>query len=121
MLEKQAEVIRALKERLEEHAASKKATQDEVEAAFATIRKQLDDFEKKIIADFQEKFAAEDSRLQRTLDDLQSFTPKSGESENQSALEEAIQKASAELAVRQKYSVENIQRVASYVESLLVA
>ena len=124
MLEKHAEVVRALKERIEEHAASKRAARAEVEAALASIRKQIDDFEKKIDGDLQEKFAAEDTRLQRTLDDLQALAPEgtndNGSNENNaSALEEAIQKASAELAVKQTYSVEKVQRVVSYIEGCL--
>lgn len=128
MLEKHAEVVRALKDRLEEHAASKKAARAEVEAAIASIRKQIDDFEKRVDADLQEKFAAEDSRLQRALDDLQALAPENNSNGNETnasdsdsviLLEEAIQKASAELAVRQKYSVEKVERVVSYIEGCL--
>lgn len=107
-------VSKVLKERLEEHSSSKKSVQDELNAAFAGIRKMVDDFEKKINADLQESFVAEDNRLQKVLDEIQALT-----SENKCGeeLEAAVQKASAELAVRQKYNLEKIERVVSYIES----
>ena len=90
-------VSKALSERLEAHDESRKAAQEKLHEACEGLRAQIDRLEESINSELEEKFTAEDNRLQTALSGI-----RSAEADDVSKM---IQKAKAELLVMQSYDV----------------
>ena len=93
--EKREYASKVLSERLEAHDESRMAVQEKLHETCEELRAQIDKLEERINNELEEKFTAEDNRLQTALDEL-----RSSDDDNFS---KAFQKAIAELLVIQSY------------------
>ena len=97
MEKEREEIERTLSERLEAHDKSRRAAQDRLEGICKGLEENVNELENRLSSELEEKSAAESSRLQSALDDLQM----DGGGDTPSA----IQRAKAELLVMQFYNV----------------
>ena len=95
--EEREKISKILSERLEAHDESRKASQEKLHGFCEDLKAQIDRLEERINSELEEKFTAEDSRLQTILSELSSS---GGE-----CISKMIQKAKAELLVEQTYDV----------------
>ena len=99
-LEEEREGIeRALSERLEAHDKSRSAAQDRLREVCGGLETSTDKLESMVCSGLEEKSAAESSRLQSALADLQASGGCGGD------CVKAVQRAKAELLVVQSYDV----------------
>ena len=89
--EERERISKALSKRLEAHDENRKAAQKNLHKACEGLRAQIKGLEGKVENDLEEKFTAEDNRLQSAYEDLQMD---GGED-----ISKMIQKAKAELLV----------------------
>lgn len=121
--EKREEVIEtldALRERLSRHTEDMRAMQDMIYNTFVTAREELNVLEERISREFEERFEAEDERVQKAMTDLlerakeeeEEKEEKEGEGEEEEegeedltkvTIEDMLQKAKAALISEQKY------------------
>ena len=64
-------VSKILSERLETHDESRNAAQARLHDFCEELREQIDKLEERVNSEFEEKFAAEDNRIQSAYEDLQ--------------------------------------------------
>ena len=93
-------IEKGLKDRLEEHDENRKAVLEKIHAGCEDLRKQIDGMEERLTSELEEKFEAEDSRLQNTLYNVQKSS-----TEDPDKHRETMEKAKAELSVKQSYDV----------------
>ena len=99
-IEEEVENIkRMLSERLERHDDSRKAAQEKLHETCEGLRAQIKGIEGKVGSELEEKFTAEDSRLQSAYEDLQMDGGDTTEASK------TIQKAKAGLLVMQSYEL----------------
>ena len=65
-----ADVVKALRERLEEHNESRKAVQKELASTCNRLRSQVSDLEGKLSKELEEGFAKEKNRLENALEEI---------------------------------------------------
>ena len=97
MADKLKELLRLLEERLVEHDESRNAAQKNLHKACEGLRAQIKGIEGKVENDLEEKFIAEDNRLQTILSGLLL--------DEDEGVSKKIQKAKTELLVEQTYDV----------------
>ena len=95
--EEREKASKILSERLEAHDESRKAAQEKLHNFCEGLRARIDEFEERVNGELEEKFKAEDNRLQTALNGL---SP-----DGNDEISKAIQKAKAELLVIQSYEV----------------
>ena len=95
--EEREKVSRILSERLGAHDESRRAAQEKLHEFCEGLRAQIDEFEERANGELEEKFKAEDNRLQTALNEL---SPDGNDD-----ISKAIQKAKAGLLVMQSYEV----------------
>ena len=100
LLEEREKVADTLSKRLEAHDDNRRATQERLHEICGGLRKQIDEFEDKVNTELEEKFTAEDNRLQTALGGLNRVDNDNGEE-----LLKAIERAKAELLGMQSYEV----------------
>ena len=89
-------IIGVLSERLEEHDKSRRDAQEKLEETCKGLEADINELENRIGSKLEEKFIAENNRLQSTLYDLQM---------DNGDTSKVIQRAKAELLVMQSYDV----------------
>ena len=90
-------IIGVLSERLEAHDKSRRDAQEKLEETCKGIEVSVNELENRIGSELEEKFTAENNRLQSTLYDLQM--------DDDDGTQKAVQRAKAELLVIQFYNV----------------
>ena len=82
--EERERITKILNERLEIHDDSRKAAQEKLHDFCDGLRSQINAFEEKVNSELEEKFTAEDNRLQTALNGLRSSESESDISKNDS-------------------------------------
>ena len=95
--EERERLSKILSERLEAHDESRRAAQEKLHKFREMLRALTNEIESKVDGELEEKFKAEDNRLQTTLNELRS--------DDNDRISLAIQKAKAELLVMQSYEM----------------
>ena len=90
----------ALDKYIGSHDENRKIVQEKLHTICEGWRKQIDELERKVNSELEEKFAKEDNRLQAVLHNLRTAS-------NDDKISEALRKAKAELLVMQKYELKD--------------
>ena len=102
--EELSRVREALGDRLESHDRDRVLIQTRVKEVCDGLRKQIDELEDRINEGIKENFTKEENRLQTVFNEVNTYNPEKA-GDNNEELAQLVQKAKAELLVRQTYGI----------------